>query len=103
MVLLPLERGFLVPRSEMGVASEPYSIKEDDTSITLSIPVPGLRQGDVSVKVLNDVRLSVRSKVYTRFTPRFNFSFSMPDNVERDDIMANIEDGILNVILLKKK
>ena len=103
MSLLTLEVGFLQPHSNLGVAPEPYYVHEVGGVIIFQMPVPGLTDKNISVKVINNRKLVIRSTISTRFTPKFRYVFLMPSDVDKEDVMATIDNGVLSVRLFKNK
>lgn len=91
-------------------------IEEDDKEITLSFDVPGLKDGDFSVQVHED-RLTIsgeRKKEikaektkeggYTylgRQYGKFTKTFVLPNTVDKDNIAADYEGGVLKITLPK--
>ena len=102
-MLLQLEYGYRMPRSNMGVVPDPFILTETDELILFRTAVPGLSDKHVSVKVRNNNKLVIRSLIADVFSPKFKYVFLLPDNVLKEDINAFIIDGILNVKLIKNK
>ncbi len=90
-------------------------IYEDKNEVTLSAELPGLEDKDVNISVEdNTLTLSGEKKIskekkadnYHRvesFYGSFARSFSLPANVDRDKIKANMDKGVLHVVLPKKE
>ncbi|MBI1766975.1 MAG: Hsp20/alpha crystallin family protein [Bacteroidetes bacterium] len=90
------------------------NVKENETNFEIEVAAPGLSKKDFRVTAENRM-LSISSekqeekeekeKDYTRreFSySSFNRSFTLPENVNEDDIKANYEDGILKLRIAKK-
>lgn len=101
--MILLESGYIEPRSSLGVAPDIYKVTESDEEIVFMTPTPGLSERNVTVKVINNKTLVIKSTTSAVFTPRFRFKFAMPEGFLKEDIVANIEDGILYVRLVKNK
>ena len=91
------------------------NISEVEEKFIIELAVPGFKKEDFEIKLENDV-LIVKSKEETKreesddnyrlkeFSMRqFSRSFTIPDIVDTDKIMATYNDGILIVELIKKE
>jgi HSP20 family protein len=89
------------------------NIRENDTSYFLDIQVPGLSKEDITIN-LEDNMIKISSKKENidendRFYQKqfsvssFEKSFTIPDDVNEDDITAKVENGILTITLLKNE
>lgn len=92
------------------------NIKEEDDLFALEVAAPGLKRDDFKVEVDNNV-LTISSEMkheheekddkgtYTRREfgyQSFKRSFTLPDSVAGDKIVAKYEDGVLRVKLPKR-
>ncbi len=91
------------------------NVNESDKGFEIEVAAPGLSKKDFNITVDNGV-LTISSekeeekeqkeKDYTRreFSySSFSRSFTMPENVNEDNIKANYEDGILKLHVAKKQ
>ena len=91
------------------------NIKETDTAFHLDLAAPGKQKSDFEVEIDDNV-LSISSKTseekkctaekYTRMEYSYNSfrrTFTIPDSVNLTKIEANYSEGILSVILPKRK
>lgn len=91
------------------------NIIDNENEYVIQLSVPGFKKDDINVE-LNDEVLTISSKVekeneeneknYYRkefIKSSFERSFVVPDNVKIDKIDAKMEDGVLNVLVPKKK
>lgn len=98
---------------ENSVVNEKINIKENDTSYDVSLALPGFSKKDVNIE-LNDGILTVSSKIektdenkdvnyiHKSFsTSSFSQSFTISDDVDVNNINAEMENGILNITLGK--
>lgn len=101
-------------------ASTPsVNILKDEASFTLEVAAPGLKKEDFKLDLHENI-LTVSAKKESQNTAEdknekgnytrkefsytsFERSFTLPDSVEQEDIQANYEDGILNILLPKKE
>lgn len=90
------------------------NVKEKEKSFEIEVAAPGLSKKDFNIMVENGV-LTISSekkeekeqkeKDYTRqeFSySSFSRSFTLPENVNEDDVKANYEDGLLKLTVAKK-
>ncbi len=111
--LLDLTRSFDdILASTWGTPSSfapPVDISQDDTGYILTFDVPGVAEKDLSIEVKDRI-LTIRGeringKKYTyseRHTGRFARSFTLPRNLDGDQISADLANGVLTVRLAKK-
>ncbi len=85
---------------------------ENDTEFNLKIEIPGALKDDVKIWVENDLLIVSGEKkrniseddqaiISERNFGRFQRSFRLPDNADRNNIEAELQNGVL-VIVLKK-
>ena len=91
------------------------NVKEDEKCYELDFAVPGLKKDDFKIEVDRGVlTISAEStsekeetdKKYTRKEynySSFSRSFTLPDNVNEEQLEAKYEDGVLKVVLTKKE
>ena len=90
------------------------NVNESDDRFEIEVAAPGLTKKDFNITVDNNV-LTISSekeeekeekeKDYTRREFSYNAfsrSFTMPDNVNQEDIKASYENGILKLYVAKK-
>ena len=90
-------------------------VEEHANHFLMSFDLPGVQEKDIKIEV-KDGYLTVtgerkqehkseeegRYKRYERFHGSFSRSFSLPKNLESDDIKANYDNGVLHVLVPKK-
>lgn len=91
------------------------NVSENENEYLIELSAPGFKKDDIKIELENDIL-----KIYSTFEDKkeeekngyfrkefckssFERNFSMPKNVNVDEISANMEDGILNVVVPKKK
>ena len=90
------------------------NVKETEKNFEIEVAAPGLNKKDFKITVDNGI-LTISSekkeekeqkeKDYTRkeFSySSFSRSFTLPENVNEDDMKANYEDGLLKLAVAKK-
>lgn len=91
--------------------STPVEIRETDKSYILCADIPGIPSEKVDVQVSGNM-LSIHAESreeksegeeYSRQYRAFDQSFSLPSNVDADQIEANVEDGVLQIFIPKMK
>ena len=91
------------------------NVKEDEKCYELDFAVPGLKKDDFKIEVDRGVlTISAESKSEKEETDKkytrkeynyssFSRSFTLPDNVNEEQLEAKYEDGVLKVVLTKKE
>lgn len=92
------------------------NIKEDINGFEVDMAAPGFEKNDFKIELLNNLlTISSEKKVETetkegqQFTRQefsyqsFSRSFTLPNTVEGEKIMAKYENGILKVVIPKKE
>ena len=89
------------------------NITENDSEYNVSIAAPGMKKDDFKIELDGDVLTISAEKEETKededkkYNRReynyssFSRSFTLPEQVKRDKIEANYEDGVLNLLLPK--
>jgi HSP20 family protein len=82
-------------------------IEETDDAYVLEAEVPGVKREDVNIEVVgNELAITGELKEReragilrrrTRRTGRFAYRVSLPDQVDSDQVDANLKDGVLTV------
>ena len=94
------------------------NVSEDDKKYMVELAVPGMTKEDFEIHVdeNNDLVINMEKKVENKEEDKkgkkylrrefsytkFQQTLALPDNVVRDQISANVKDGILNVELPKQ-
>ena len=98
-----------------GVSIPAVNVTENKDAFKLKVAAPGFKKEDFKLEMQNGyLTISGESKEekedkdekFTRQEYRystFTRSFALPDNVKSDDISAEYADGVLKVVLPKKK
>ena len=95
--------------------SPAVNVVEDDKRYTLEVAAPGMSKDDVKVHLNRDSNLVIEFEkkcecqeekkgkyIRKEFScSRFHQTLILPDNVDREEIKANVENGILFVDLPK--
>lgn len=103
---------------EVHTTSPAINVTESDTAYQLELAVPGTTRGDYTIQLTEDGNLmvSLEKKNQTEEKPsegrrylrrefsyqKFSQAFTLPDDVERDGIAAQVTDGVLTIDLPKK-
>lgn len=99
--------------SELDKWSEPFQhsiwsdVADHEDHVMLSVELPGFKQDEVKMDVLNNVLTisaeSQREQKSARRFQSFKRSFRLPDSIQPEKIEARFEDGILDICLPKKE
>jgi len=92
------------------------NVKESEKAYTMELAVPGIKkeycrvgineEGNLTVAIENKVEHKQEDKHHHYLRREFSYSnyeqaYTLPDDVERDQISAKVEDGILTVTMPK--
>ncbi|MDO4949402.1 MAG: Hsp20/alpha crystallin family protein [Bacteroidales bacterium] len=99
-------------------ASPAVNIKETDKDFSIEIAAPGMTKDDFNVRIDNDEELVIAleksgkkeekgDKQYNYLRREFSYasyhqSFSLPENIDLDNISAEMLNGVLTIVLPKK-
>ena len=116
--LQPQEKKELVSKEETTVPVRYFvpttDIFETEDALTVVMEVPGVNKEAVDISVENDV-LKIEAKIdpskydgmeplYTEYNVgHFARSFTLSNKIDREQISANLEDGVLTLTLKKAK
>jgi HSP20 family protein len=94
--------------------SPAFEVKETKDSFLFKADLPGLKEPDIEIKLTGD-RLTISGKreaeredkddtfyTYERSYGTFMRSFTLPDGIDSDHVMAELKDGVLHVVVPKK-
>lgn len=100
--------------SGIGNSLPAVNVKENEKNFELEVAAPGMKKEEFKIELDNNI-LGISSahksenveekKKYTRreFSYRsFNRTFTLPDNVDVENIKANYADGVLKIEIPKK-
>lgn len=103
-----------VGQTTCGTWSPAVDIYETETEFIVKAEVPAVKRSDIDIRILNN-RLIIKgerkpNRVVTegyhrieRAYGRFQRSFLLPASVDRNEINASLGDGVLSVVLSKKR
>jgi len=87
--------------------------REGEYAYHIEVDLPGVKKDDINVDIKNDVltisgerktKKEVKEKDYYKMESsygKFQRSFTLPDNVDTENIEANSKDGVLEVVIPK--
>ncbi len=88
------------------------NVSEDEQSYKVEVAAPGMTKDDFKIYLSDDEHLVVaiekkedKNKKYLRCEfsySKFQQSLALPDNVDREQINASVNDGVLTIDLHKK-
>ncbi len=91
------------------------TVDESEQAYLVCVDVPGVRKEDIKVDMSDNI-LTVsgerkhqdevkegRSHLYERSFGKFRRSFTLPSTVDTEHIEANVEDGVLRIVLPKSE
>jgi len=94
-----------------------YDVVESDKSYTLTFEIPGVEQNSVNIeikdrelvlevkeeKVTNEEESKDKYHVRNRLSKSFKKVFRLPDDVNPDEVSANMKNGLLTLVVNKKE
>ena len=98
-----------------GAWQPPVDIYEDESSVIIKAELPDVDQKDIEVKIEDNTLIlrgerkqdnSIRKENYhriERFFGSFQRSFALPLTIDRENVKASCEKGVLTIILPKKE
>ena len=91
------------------------NISETENSFDISVAAPGMKKSDFQIEInegvmsISSEKSSEENETKSNFTRQeFNYSsferrFTLPENIDENEVVATYEDGILQVVLPKAK
>lgn len=101
---------FDLPAVDSGVKTPVHDVIETDKEFQVELLLAGVKKEDISVDVERDVltikaeRKEIKDIQYNRkqtYFGKYERSFKLPDNVDKENIDASLVDGILKVVIPK--
>lgn len=98
-----------------GVWQPPVDIYEDETSVIIKAEIPDVDQKDIDIKIEDNTLTlkgerkhssEIRKENYyrvERYFGQFQRSFSLPQSIDRENIKASCDKGVLTITLPKKE
>jgi len=84
----------------------PYNVNETENDYTLEVSLPGFEKSDINIRVENDMlTLSHNNdQASETFSWKHSFtkSFTLPKYVNTKKVTAELENGILNIVVPKE-
>lgn len=104
---------FTVPPFAPKTFIPPFEIKETKDAFLFKADVPGVKEGDLEIQVVGN-RLNVTGKreeekeergetfhTYERSYGNFARSFSLPDGIDAENVLADLRAGVLTITMPK--
>jgi len=101
---------FEIPSTNAMVKTPIHDVIENDKEFQVEMLLAGLKREDINIDVEKDVltikaeRREEKDLKYNRketYFGKYERSFKLPDNVDRENINASLVDGILKLIIPK--
>jgi HSP20 family protein len=93
----------------------PVDVYEDEHNITLKIEVPGIDEKDIDVRVENNTLTVLGERKFEKEEKEENYrrverqygsftrTFTLPQTVDPENVVANYDKGVLKIELAKKE
>lgn len=101
---------FDFPTLNTGVRVPIYDVIENDNEYQIQLQLVGVKKEDINIDVEKDVltikaeRKEVKDLKYNHkesYFGKYERSFILPDDVDKENIGASLEDGILKIVVPK--
>lgn len=74
------------------------NVEKNETNYQIKIAIPGLTKDDFKITIKESILKIVFDGV-SLFVPKFNKTYSIPDDVDENNIDGKVEHGILTLTL----
>ena len=101
MNLRLLDHGLYQMYKNLGAFGMAYNIEDTKEQIIFTMGVPGMKEGDVDIRIKDGRRLVVKSINKSKYTPEFCYVFLLPCKIIKKETYGNIENGVLSVYIQK--
>jgi HSP20 family molecular chaperone IbpA len=98
-----LDYGLFQLYKNLGVYGAAYDVQDNDDEIIFTMGVPGMKEEDIDVRVRDNKRLVIKSLKTSKYTPEFNYVFTLPVGIIKKETYAMVHDGLLEVHLKKEE
>lgn len=101
-------------RFEVGDFQPRIDISEDATSVTIHAELPGIKKEDVKITITDQNVITIRGEKkrdersaernfmrIERTYGSFTRSFTLPENIQSDNVNASFDGGVLTIALIK--
>lgn len=98
-----------------GVWSPPVDIIEQESRVILKVDLPEMNQSEIEIKVEENTLIIQGERKFIKETPEerylqverpyghFQRTFTLPKAIDQEEIKASYKDGVLRVLLPRKK
>ena len=79
-------------------------ISETDKEFKVEFMLPGFKKEEVKLAIENDVlSISAERKEKNKYFNEIKKSYSLPENLDTENVDAKLEDGVLKILIPKLK
>lgn len=81
-------------------------VEKNENGYVVKLSVPGLTKDDLKITVIDGIlRISYEKEGGSTFVDKFTKSYSLPEDVDQNNIEGKVEHGVLHILLpiTKKK
>lgn len=91
---------WLYPPNSFGVEQK----RVDNNSLVITVELPGVTEKDINVEISSTGMLNIKGERKTK-TSSYSVvkSFSLPEDVDSEQLQANLKDGILTITIPGKQ
>ena len=85
---------------EKGIDYPKTNVQKNETDYQIQIVVPGLTKDELKITVKDGVlKILFEKEGGSKFVPNFNKIYTLPDDVNENNIEGKVENGILELTL----
>jgi len=89
--MFEFERELNVPKTK---------VNKDETGYVVTIPVPGLTKSDLKITTKDGIlKITFEKEGGSTFVPNFTKTYTLPDEVNENQIEGKVENGVLELTL----
>lgn len=80
-----------------------FKVHPEETQWNLEIPLPGAKKEDVKISLKENDKLSIEVTGGSEWSKGIRKDFKLPASADADLITAEMSDGLLSIVVPKKK
>jgi len=78
-------------------------VSNTDKEFKVEFMLPGFKKEEVKLEINNDVLSISAERKENKYFNKINKSYSLPENLDTENVEAKLEDGVLKILIPKLK